>query len=114
MDQFSQQVIAIATAISVAEGFGLAGAIPTVRNNPGDLIGANGEIQYYATLDEGWEGLYNQVSWMLSGRSHIYAPTMTITEVAERYTMTQQSEWARNVAGKLGVSVDTPLNEVTG
>jgi hypothetical protein len=46
------------------------------------------------------------------GGSHIYNPSMTIAEVARRYTSTDWVTWALNVAFRLGVTVSTRLDEI--
>lgn len=112
-------VQAIAKAIALAEGFYVSGSIPQRANNPGDLVEGdigNGTlgagITVFATPEDGWNALYNQVSKMLNGTSHIYSPNMTIAQVAGKYTATQQTAWANNVSGSLGVSPDTTLSDI--
>jgi len=65
----------------------------------------------YQTDADGWEALEKQVRLMFTG-SRIYNPMMSIQEVANKYTATQQMEWARNVSGTLGVTPATKLNEL--
>ena len=89
------------------------------NNNPGDLerdltrkgIGFDGPYVIYATAQDGREALEQQVRLMFAG-SHIYKPSMTIAEVARRYTSTDAGIWAKNVAAHLGVPVNTRLEEV--
>jgi hypothetical protein len=60
----------LAQLISRMEGFGLPGAIPTVRNNPGDLrhsphsshegIGPD-DVGIIDTIEHGWEDLERQL-----------------------------------------------------
>lgn len=61
----------IAQAFSHREGFGIAGAIPTTHNNPGDLRHAPGAqhahgdpdgIGYFDTPEEGWDALVRQLT----------------------------------------------------
>jgi prolyl-tRNA editing enzyme YbaK/EbsC (Cys-tRNA(Pro) deacylase) len=47
---------------------------------------------------------------ILTDTSNIYNSDMTISDVAERYTATDQTAWALNVANKLGVSPDTKVS----
>lgn len=109
----------IAEAIAFAEGYYVAGSVPSRLNNPGDLtvditgraIGQQGIYQVYSSAQDGWEALYTQVRLMFAG-SHIYNPLMTIAEIASHYTTTQQAEWAANVARRLGVSINTRLSEI--
>ena len=109
----------IADAIAFAEGYFVPGSRPRRNHNPGDLerdltgkgIGWDGPYVIYATIHDGREALERQVRLMFAG-SRIYRPSMTIAEVARRYTSTDQAAWAKNVAGRLGVSVDTRLDEI--
>lgn len=103
----------MAEAIARAEGYGVQGAIPTLRNNPGNLkMSGDGSITSYLTPADGWEALYKQIRLMLTGASRVYKPTMTLSEVARLYTgEAAYMNWARNVASYLGVSVDTPFGE---
>jgi hypothetical protein len=102
----------IAQAIAVAEGYGVAGAIPTVRNNPGNIRSAAGPIATYDSAAAGWDALYTQVARMLAGSS-LYPPTWNIEQVAARYTgEAAYMNWARIVAGELGVSTLTTFSEL--
>ncbi len=109
----------IAEAIATAEGFFVSGSRPARDNNPGDLtldligksIGRDGPFPIFATAEDGWENLRKQVSLMFSG-SHIYNPSMTIREIANKYTQTEKDSWAANVAAYLGVSIDTRLSDL--
>lgn len=95
----------IARAIAKAEGYGVPGAIPTVRNNPGNIrsLTAPYPVATYASPEEGWAALYRQVGRMLAG-SALYPADWTIEQVAKRYTgEAQYMNWARNVASELGV-----------
>lgn len=107
------RVVRMAQAIARAEGYGVPGAIPTVRNNPGNIRSTTPpyEIRTYATPDEGWAALYRQVARMLAGSS-LYPPDWTIEQVAQRYTgEAQYMNWARNVASFLGVSTKTVFSK---
>jgi hypothetical protein len=109
----------IADAIAFAEGFFVAGSRPRRNNNPGDLekdltgkaVGRDGSYAVYATPEDGQEALERQVKLMFGG-SHVYSPDMSIAEVARHYTSTEQDVWARNVAARLGVTVDTKLADL--
>lgn len=111
----SDRVKRIAQAISVAEGYGIPGAIPTVRNNPGNirdnsLPGA--PVGTYQTAEDGWNALYRQVARMLAGSS-LYPKHWTLEEVAKRYTgEAAYMNWARNVARILGVSTKIVFSEI--
>jgi len=97
----------------------VSGSRPRRNNNPGDLerditgkgAGWDGPYVIYPTSQDGREALEHQVRLMFGG-SRIYKPSMTIAEVARRYTATDPAAWAQNVAGRLGVTVDTRLDEI--
>lgn len=110
----------LAEAIATQEGFFVAGSRAQRNRNPGNLtqsfgfavVGADGMFPIFASAAEGWAALRTQVGMMLDGTSRIYGPEMSITEVARRYTTSQQEEWAANVASYLGVPVGTSISEV--
>jgi hypothetical protein len=109
----TRKIRRIAEAIAKAEGYGVPGAIPTVRNNPGNLKGADGQIRWFQTPEEGWNALYRQVTMMFTGESRYYRPDMTIAEIARIYTgEAAYMDWANNVARFLGVTPETRLIEV--
>jgi hypothetical protein len=111
---FSDLIKRIGYAIGVAErGAAEIASGIILNNNPGDIEDSNGNLIVYASIEDGWNALYHQVSLFFSG-SHIYNPTMTISQVAQKYVGTADwPNWARNVANGLGVSVDTQLNQLT-
>ena len=109
----------IADAIAFAEGYFVPGSRPRRNNNPGDLerdltgkgVARDGPYVIYATSQDGREALERQVRLMFAG-SHIYKPSMTIAEVAHRYTAADPEIWAWNVAARLGVGVETQLDRI--
>jgi hypothetical protein len=90
-----------AEAIAFAEGYGRPGAIPTVRNNPGDLKLDGATITYFPTPAEGWAALYRQLQLIVSGASRYYSLDMTIADMGNVYTATESSAWSLNVASYL-------------
>src|SRR5271169_4369349 len=92
------------------EGFGPPENLPTRCNNPGDLelgdvgYGVDAGKTIYANLVDGWDAIDNECLLMLSGQqslhhSHIYNPTMTFLEVAEKYTGDDNAaQWASAVS----------------
>jgi hypothetical protein len=109
----TRKIERIARAIARAEGYGVPGAIPTVRNNPGNIKGSDGVIKTYATPEEGWAALYRQVTMMFTGESRFYNASMTLAEIARIYTgEARYMDWANNVAKFLGVTPQTRLIEV--
>jgi hypothetical protein len=113
-------VNAFATAIAYAEGFYVNGSRAQRNHNPGDLtldtvglgVGKDGPFIVYANDDDGWTALKRQVQLILTNTSNVYNTDMTIQDVANRYTATDQSAWALNVANKLGVSPDTKVSTI--
>lgn len=110
------RIEAFARAIASAEGFGVPHAIPTKAHNPGDLVipGWHGErmgagISVFDSDEEGWLHLYHELGMIVVGASHIYNLKMSIREMADRWTLTDSSKWANNVAEFLGVDPETVL-----
>ena len=108
---------ALAQAIATAEGYGVPNAIPTVRNNPGDLKLNGLTITTFKTPAEGWEALHRQLDLIVSGGSAHYTLDMTIAEMAATWTTTEQTAWAANVVATLRaagwtVTIMTSLREV--
>lgn len=125
-DALAPSLYDLAQAIARAEGYGVPGAVPTRANNPGDLVPPNwtgdtansAGVAVFRSPDEGWAALYHQLALILSGRSHVYAPTDTIAQLAAKWTGGDQSDaWAANVVSALqakghAVSTDTMLADV--
>jgi hypothetical protein len=116
----SPQVVALANAIGIAEGFGKKGAIPTVTNNPGDLKnGSVGKgttpngITIYPTIDAGRAALIHQINVISNGKSEHYNTNMTITEMGNIYA-NGDPNWATNVSNNLGVPASTKIGDVIG
>jgi hypothetical protein len=120
MTDLDKRVQKLADAIQHAEGYDVPGSRPQRNHNPGDLetdisgkgIGKDGPYVVYTNYTDGREALEMQCRLMLNGHSHVYLPTMTILQMAARYTATQQSEWASNVADFLKVPVDIQLEAI--
>ncbi|SRR6266566_3360450 len=111
-------ISALANAIAQAEGYGVEGAIPTMANNPGDLVVGNvgygtmgSGITIFGSVQDGWNALYRELNLIFSGASKIYNTEMTFAEMAAHWTLTEASPWANNVASALGVTVYTTLKD---
>lgn len=118
----------LAQAIAQAEGFGVPGALPTRAKNPGDLtrssqpsIGVMGSenILVFPDIATGWQALYDQLTLIANGGSHVYGGTDTIATLAQKWTGGDgTSDWARNVVnwylshGYPGVTTATSLTEL--
>lgn len=115
-----QLIDAFAVAIAFAEGFYIQGSRAARNHNPGDLtldtiglaVGRDGPFVVYANDNDGWTALKEQVRKIVTNTSAVYNSDMTINDIAQKYTTTQQAEWAMNVASKLGVSPDTRIGDL--
>jgi hypothetical protein len=112
------KVLLLAQAIAQAEGFNAPGSLPQRCNNPGDLemgdvgCGVDQGKTIFPNEQAGWTALENQVDLMLTGKSHVYKPNMTLLTVADLYTGGDMAPaWAQIVAHKLGISVVNTLSE---
>lgn len=108
--QDTTKVQAIGQAISVAEGYGVPGAIPTLRNNPGDLV-SGGVIATFPDPQTGWNRLYNQINIMLAGQSQYYTVDMSWYQIGAIWARDSSGAWARNVATVLGVDPSSTLSD---
>jgi hypothetical protein len=109
----------LASAIANAEGYGVAGAIPTLANNPGDLVLGNqgngtlgSGITVFGSVQEGWDALTNQLTKIASGASANYSPDESISQIGE--TWAGGGSWASNVATFLGVTPSSTFASVFG
>jgi hypothetical protein len=117
----------LAQAWAYAEGWfnGSPNSVPRRANNPGDMklgdrfgLGTINGITIFPKADElcspsdtqdGWASLFREITAILCGKSHIYKPTWTIAQIAEKWTTTLPEAWAQNVSSKLGVTPDTTI-----
>lgn len=113
----SSKLQQLAAAIARAEGFGIEGAIPTLANNPGDLVlGDQGHgtmgmgITIFGSANDGWNALYHELNLIFSGTSRVYNTAMTFAEIAAHWTQTEVGSWASNVASAVGASVTDSLD----
>jgi hypothetical protein len=108
-----------AQAIATAEGYGVAGARPTVNNNPGDLVGWPGVPQdgegysVFPTPQAGWAALETQLSTISNGESAYYSPDMTIAQMGSTWA-DGDPNWAANVSASLGVSSSAQVGSFIG
>lgn len=116
----SDAINEFAAGIALAEGFYVGGSRAQRNNNPGNLtvdttgkgIGKDGDFIVYSNPTDGWTALRRQVELILTNASKFYNSGMTLRQIAETYTTTDQLAWATNVASKLGISIDTPVSEL--
>ncbi len=107
----------LACAIATKEGFFLAGTIPAIRNNPGDLnyagqLGANRapagapdpNIAIFDSLGLGIAGLFRQL-WVL------VAMRMTIRQIVSQWAP-GDATYLPDVLEWTGLPADTPILEL--
>ena len=106
----------LAELIAKREGFGIPGAVPTRRNNPGDLrhsphsshegIGPN-DIGIIDTVEHGWEDLERQI--------RLYAQRgYTLRKMIEAWAPPSENEteaYIKFVCDGLGKSPDTLVKD---
>jgi hypothetical protein len=115
---YPESIKRFARAVAYAEGYGIPGAIPTVANNPGDLVlpgwsptmGSAG-IAVFDSADYGWNRLYRQLGLIVAGNSQVYALDDTIASMGLKWAG-GDSNWSKNVAAHLNVPASTPLWQV--
>lgn len=118
--EITEKIKAFARCIAEAEGYGRPNAIPTITNNPGDLVlGDKGlgvlgreNITKFPDPTSGWNALYHEIALIVYGKSHVYNLDMTISDMAYHWTSTEQDAWSENVATCLGVTRDTTLRSI--
>lgn len=106
----------LAEGFAIAEGYPNAHSIPWRTKNPGDLcIGdlGSGVLNHktiFATHAQGWEALRLQARKILTGDHSIYRPTMTLLEVAIRYTgQDHAADWAHIVSVHCGIPTNAAI-----
>jgi len=111
----SPKVQQLARGIARAEGFGVAGALPTRCNNPGDLelgdlgLGMDRSKTVFPDTETGWAALYHECGLMLAGlngqhRSAVYDRDMKFLTVAQIWTGGDNWQpWASIVASACGM-----------
>lgn len=105
------KINALATAIGKAEGFGIPGAIPTIRDNPGD-IEERGVVKTFENIAAGESALYAQIKKIVDGTSKYYNLSMSWYDFAATWTGRDNwTSWAETVASQLGVNPNSTLAE---
>lgn len=113
----------ICRAIAFAEGAYIPGSVPDRLNNPGDISdgaslfrqeGHSGSnVTVFPDKSTGWQWLYDKVSNAASGKSSVYSPQMTWTQIAQKWAGNWQA-WVSNVSSYLGVDPNSTLQDYTG
>lgn len=118
----------LSSAIGNAEGFGVAGAIPTRANNPGDLelgdlgYGTLGNgISIFPDAASGQNALTGFLANILGGGNPNYSPNMSLSQFGDVYvngpnggTSQGSQDWTANLAKSLGVPANTPIGLLPG
>ncbi len=112
----------MAAAIKDFEGWA-PGSRSYRNNNPGNLrpvgftyAGQTGlDDEGHAIFDSfesGWAALIHQLTLAFTGRSSVYSPSDTLQDFFFKYAEGNQVPYAEYVAGQLGVTPDTTLQQI--
>jgi hypothetical protein len=112
----------LANAIANAEGYGVNNAIPTLANNPGNLVLGDlgggtlgsGNISIYPDSTSGWNALNNQLNMIGIGQSHVYNPNMSLADMGNLWAGGGQgsTNWVNNVAKSLRVDPNSTIGSI--
>lgn len=115
----AQATALLSAAIAIAEGYPLTHAIAWRARNPGNLelpdqgFGLLAKKTIFESHLDGWTALERQTWRILTGEHSSYRPTMTLLEVAIRYTgHDHASEWAAIVAHITGLKPDDQIRNL--
>lgn len=118
---YTYTIKVMAEAIKEFEGWN-EGSTSWRNDNPGNLkyAGQPGAISsdargfaIFDCYESGWNALLNQLYIAFNGTSHVYKPSDTLSEFFKKYSEGDTTNYAAFVAGRLGVSVDTRLDELS-
>lgn len=111
---------AIAQAIAVAEGYNQPDSNPFRLNNPGDLSDgfmvyggephSGSSVTRFPDAETGWQWLRNKLSRIAHGKSSVYSPQMTWSQIAQKWAGDWQN-WVANVTRELGVSPESKFED---
>lgn len=93
--------------------------LPTRQNNPGDLRNTHtGAYETYANPQEGFDALKNDLQIKMSGHSKTgVRPDSSLLHFSSIYAPASDKndpvQYAHNLANKLGVDVNTPINSLS-
>ena len=89
--------------------------IGNLRFSPFEVDNRNG-FSVFSTYEQGVEALKHQITIAVDGRSRVYRPDMTLLRFFEVYAPTDDNNnprsYAQYVASRLGVSINTPINQI--
>lgn len=108
-------------AIAIAEGYNIAGSVPAIFNNPGDLsdgkdtygsqFHSGSNVTTFPDATTGWSWLYTKLNNAVNGVSKVYNVSMSWREIGAKWAPPNADVWAQNVAGSLGVDPDSSLGD---
>lgn len=114
------KVWAVCRAIAIAEGANVAGSNPDRLNNPGDISDGADEfnaefhsgsnVTHFPDKATGWAWLYKKIQHAANGLSHVFKPSMTWEEFAQKYAGDWKN-WVKNVTRELGVDPTNPWGD---
>jgi hypothetical protein len=105
----------IAAALAQFEGYNTPGTLAQRNNNPGNLrsgIGQTGTDNGYAvfaTADDGWNALYNQIQLYISRGLNLQQMIYTYAPPSDN---NPTNNYLNFVAGKVGIPTDVPLSQL--
>lgn len=112
----------MATAIAQMEGYGTPGVWATINNNPGNLrsgvgqIGTNGGFAVFATPEDGYAALDNQIQLNISKGLTMDQFFGGLPGVYPGYAPAADSnnpnQYSAFVAGQLGIPTNVPLSQI--
>ena len=115
----------LAIHIAEQEGFWIVNSRASRNHNPGNImyvgqskaIGNDDKGFAVFALDiDGWENLWWQLNYILSGKSKCYKPENTIKEFIGIWASTspenEKAAYANAIAKEFGTNIDTKLNEL--
>lgn len=92
--------------------------IPTRNNNPGDIKDmTTGQFRTYASPEEGYGALVNDLNTKISGKSKTgVTPQSSLRQFSSIYAPSSDNNdpesYAQNLAKQLGVLADTPISDL--
>lgn len=108
----------IAQAVAIAEGYDKENSNPFRLNNPGDISDgyynfggeehSGSNVTNFPDAQTGWQWLYDKLNRMAQGKSSVYSPQMTWTQLAQKWAGDWQN-WVTNVTRELGVEADSTI-----
>lgn len=110
----------VCQAIAIAEGYDHADSNPQRLNNPGDISDgghlfpqehhSGSNVTHFDKPATGWHWLYVKIEHATMGMSHVFIPTMTWTQIAQKWAGDWQN-WVNNVTADLKVAPNSVFGD---